>query len=319
MKYLIRRMHDETFHIPVLLNEAIDLLINQEIKGQTIVDGTSGGGGYAGLICKKLKSDFKLICIDKDLNALKHSEQKLKPYEKNTIFVNDDFGNLKNILNSLKISHISGLVLDLGLSTYQLNFEDGFSFMRDSFLDMRANKKETLKADDVINGYSREELENIFENYGEIGNSKRLVNKLIIERKKRKINTTFELVDIVKSEYRINRKNLFDFLAKIFQAIRIEVNNELGNLKMVLRDSLTSLIKGGRIVVVSYHSLEDRIVKNFLKENSFKKSVSKYSNEKPDSKTELKVLTKKAVMPSREEIKINSRSRSAKLRAAEKI
>ena len=311
-------MHDD-YHIPVLLNESIELLINTGLNEHVIVDGTLGGGSYSERICNKLKNNFKLICLDKDLNALEYSKSKLEMYDRNITYVNENFGMLKKILTKLNISSISGLVLDLGLSSFQLTVEDGFSFMRDSDLDMRADKKDTLKAKDILNDYSKEELEKIFTDYGEIGNSGRLASKITEVRKQKNIYTTFDLVDIVKSEYKIDRKNLFDFLAKIFQALRIEVNNELENLKRVLSDSVDFLSPGGRIAVVSYHSLEDRIVKNFMKENSVKESVSKYKPGSASIKKILEILTKKPIVPSRQEIKSNPKARSAKLRAAEKI
>jgi len=310
---------DDEYHIPVLLNETIALLINPEINEQVIVDGTLGGGSYSECVCQKLKHNFKLICIDKDLNALKFSKAKLEKYSYNITFINDNFGKLEEILNRLKIDSISGLVLDLGLSSYQLTDEDGFSFMKDSGLDMRADKRDELLAKDVLNEYSEKELEKIFGEYGEIGNAGRLAKKICDVRRKKIINTTFDLVDLVKSEYKIGRKDFFDFLAKIFQALRIEVNNELENLKMVLSNSVDFLISGGRIAVVSYHSLEDRIVKSFLKENSLRESVSKYRPDSASDKKKFEILTGKPVTPSAQEVKLNPRARSAKLRAAEKI
>jgi 16S rRNA (cytosine1402-N4)-methyltransferase len=312
-------MYENNFHTPVLLNEAIEFLFNPEVKKQIIVDGTTGGGGYSEKICELLKDDDELICLDKDIFALDFSEKRLEKYADRTKFINRDFGDIKEILQMNGIKGISGLVLDLGLSSYQLNSEDGFSFMKDTLLDMRADKSKNLKAENVLNEYSKDELLNVFEDYGEIGNSKRLVECIMVFRRKSEIKTTFGLVNLIKSEYKINKAGLNDFLAKIFQAIRIEVNNELENLKNVLSDSLNFLVKGGRVVVISYHSLEDRIIKNFFKLNSFKESVSKYKENSEGKGASLKILTKKPLFPSFEEIKNNPRSRSAKLRAAEKI
>jgi 16S rRNA (cytosine1402-N4)-methyltransferase len=300
-------MYDSFFHHPVLLPEAVSILINKELDNQVLIDCTTGGGGYSEEICKRLRKNFKLLCLDKDLNALEFSRKRLRDYEENIIFTKGNFGNLKNILEKNNLNTINGIVLDLGLSTYQLDKEDGFSYLNDTPLDMRADKDDELTAEKILNEYSKNRLTEVFSEYGEIGNAQRLSNGIAENRKHKKIKTTFDLVSIVNSEYKIGRKNLYDFLAKIFQAIRIEINNELENLKTVLSDSIDLLVPGGRIVVVSYHSLEDRIVKNFFRENSEKKNGL------------FKVLTKKPIVPAREEVKSNVRSRSAKLRAAEKI
>lgn len=312
-------MESNLFHIPVLLQEAVSTLVNPGIQKHIIVDGTLGGGGYSEKICGELPEGSRLIAIDKDLNALAFAKERLKDCTK-IEFVNDNFGSLQNILKSLQIQHITGIVLDLGLSSYQLEEEEGFSFMKDTPLDMRAYKKDELTAEDIINTYSGEELTALFEEFGEIGNAERLAKAIVQTRNKGRLKTTFHIAAVVDNEYSINQKDRIKFLAKIFQALRIAVNNELNNLETVLEDSLRYLTKGGRMVIISYHSLEDRIVKNFLKENSKKEKVSKYK-ENADKKKEpaLKILTKKAVVPGYEEIKLNSRARSAKLRAAEKI
>lgn len=309
----------ENFHIPVLSNEAIKFLINDEIKTQVIVDGTLGGGGYTKLICENIKSPGKVISIDKDLNALEYSEKLLRDHKDKIIFVQGNFGNLKEILSEIGIKKITGLVLDLGLSSFQLEAEEGFSFMKDTELDMRANKKDELTAAEILNGYSKEELIEIFENYGEIGDAERLVKAIINKRKVKKFKTTFDMVEIIHEEYDLNKKNAIDFLAKIFQSLRIEVNKELENLERVLKDSIELFEKGGRMVIVSYHSLEDRIVKNFFKDEAMKyrKTENPYSDEERIPR--LKILTKKPVVPVFDEIKSNPRSRSAKLRAAEII
>lgn len=312
-------MFVDKFHIPVLSQESIKLLINPAINNPTIVDGTLGGGGYTKIICEVLGDNGKVISIDKDLNAIEFAKNYLKEYESKIIFLNGNFGEIKELLDCLNIGKISGLVLDLGLSSFQLEAEDGFSFMKDTLLDMRAYKKDSLTARDVVNSYEKESLINIFEEYGEIGNAERLVKAIIIKRRMKEIKTTFDLVELVKEEYDLNQKNQIDFLAKIFQSLRIEVNDELKNLEAVLKDSIELVERGGRIVMVSYHSLEDRIVKNFFKEESSKtvKSDNPYGNDEKIPR--LKILTKKPIVPSFEEIKFNSRSRSAKLRAAEII
>ena len=312
-------MEKDNFHIPVLSHEAVSFLLYKRHGDLTIVDGTLGGGGYTNLICENTGGNCKVISIDKDLEAIEHSGNKLKRFSNRITYINGNFGEIKEILGQLKIKNIFGLVLDLGLSSYQLESEEGFSFMKNTGLDMRAYKKDELTASEILNTFSRKELSEIFESYGDIGNARRLTEAITERRKIRKFKTTFDLTELIKDEYKISRKNETDFLAKIFQALRIRVNNELENLEKVLNDSLDLLEIGGRIVIVSYHSLEDRIVKNFFKENSknFKAGDNPFFEERTVPK--LKILTKKPVTPSAEEIRQNSRSRSAKLRAAERV
>jgi 16S rRNA (cytosine1402-N4)-methyltransferase len=295
----------DNYHVPVLLNRSIEFLINPDLNDHIIIDGTLGGGSYSKLICDRLKESDMLIAIDKDLNAIDHSKIFLSGCKAKLKILNGNFGELYEILSSVDIKKVTGIVLDLGLSSYQLESEDGFSFMKNTKLDMRAFKKDDLTAEDILNSYSEKELTEIFENYGEIGNAKRLSKAIIVQRRKKKFEFTFDMVDMIESEYKIGRKNRIDFLAKIFQSLRIEVNNELENLKNVLSDSLKLLVKGGRIVVISYHSLEDRIVKNFFRDEKRNGIFN--------------ILTKKPIIPERDEVKNNPRSRSAKLRAAEII
>lgn len=309
----------DDFHTPVLLNEAVEYLLNPEITDQIIADCTLGGGGYSELICRKTSANSKVICIDKDLNALNYAEERLKEWEAKTIFVNGNFGELSQLLHGIGIAKVTGIVMDLGLSSYQLEAEEGFSFMRDTELDMRAFKKDEVTAAVILNEYPETDLNRVFEEYGEIGNAERLTVSIVKSRKKNEIKRTFDLVGIVDSEYSIDKKNRINFLAKIFQALRIEVNREMQNLENVLRDSEKLLISGGRLVVVSYHSLEDRIVKNFLREKAKREKVSKYKEMESIDSPKLKLLTKKAVKPNYREVKENPRARSAKLRAAEKI
>lgn len=285
---------------------AISYLINPLIKEEIIVDGTLGGGSYTESILKKISDKGRLISIDKDFNALEHSKERFKNYNKNLYILNDNFANVQKIAAKLNINSITGLVLDLGLSTYQLNSEAGFSFLKDTPLDMRADKDSEKTASDIVNEYSEKELTNIFETYGEIKNAKRLSKAIIACRRKNRITTTSEFVRIVQREYDMKRDIPFKFFSKIFQALRIEVNNELGDLEKVLEDAFDMMQNGGRIVVISYHSLEDRIVKEFFR------------NKKSD-KREIRILTKKVVKPDYKEVKNNNRARSAKLRAAEVI
>jgi 16S rRNA (cytosine1402-N4)-methyltransferase len=303
-------MKNEFFHQSVLLNEAVDLVLNPVFqKDIIIVDATAGGGGYSELICTKLKKNFRLICLDKDINALSYSSNRLRNFSENIFFVNNNFTNIVQILKKLNLNYINGIVFDLGLSSYQLNSEDGFSFMKDTSLDMRADSRDNLNAADVLNSYSKNSLIKFFSEFGEIGNAQRLAKKITETRKKKKFKTTFDLVNAVKEEYKLPDKKSYKFLAKIFQALRIEVNNELENLQNALEESYNCLLPGGRIVAVSYHSLEDRIVKNYFKSKT----------EDEINVNRFKILTKKPLMPAYAEIKSNPRSRSAKLRSAEKI
>jgi 16S rRNA (cytosine1402-N4)-methyltransferase len=306
------------FHIPVLLNKAVGLLINPEIEKHILVDGTTGGGGYSKKICETCETLNLLICFDKDLNALSFSKKNLTAVSDKIKFVNENFANIKQVVRDFGIDKISGLILDLGLSNYQLTDEDGFSYLRNTQLDMRADKMNKLTAAEILSSYDKENLIRIFRDYGEIGNEERLSNAVINSRKKKKLNTTFDLNEIIETEYRVKSIALNKFLSKIYQALRIEVNGELDDLRKVLEDSFELLENKGRLVIVSYHSLEDRIVKNFIKEKAFTPSVSKYSKTETKETKKLKILTKKAILPDRTEVNSNPKSRSAKLRVAEK-
>jgi len=307
------------YHVPVLLHTAVKFLINEELPAQIIVDGTLGGGGYTELICETIGDDDKVIAIDKDINALEFADSKLERFRSKILYVNGNFADIGKIFAKIGIRSISGLVLDLGLSSYQLESEDGFSFMKDTPLDMRAYKQDKLTAADILNEYTAEKLSVIFEEFGDIGAAKRLAAMIFHRRKVKKFATTFDIVNVIREGYKISKKNEIDFLAKIFQALRIEVNNEMKNLEMVLEDSMEYLVRGGRIVVISYHSLEDRRVKNFFRREASDKIESNDPYGSKSKEKRLKILTKKPVLPDAKEIRMNSRARSAKLRAAEKV
>lgn len=291
------------FHTPVLLHKTIEYLINPEIESHTIIDCTAGGGGHSELISERIGNTGRLICIDRDENAIKHITEKFAGKSSGTKIVHGNFGELDKILISAGIKKITGIVMDLGLSTFQIESEPGFSFMRESELDMRADSREGLKASDILNTFTKSELEKIFYEYGEIRNAARLAGAIVNYRKKNKIKTTKDLIELINKEYSLRKKDTNDFYAKIFQSLRIAVNDELENLKNVLSASGYYLEKGGRIVVIAYHSLEDRIVKYFFRGN----------------KDIFRILTKKPVIPDYKEIRNNRRSRSAKLRVAEKL
>ncbi len=284
-------------------------LINPKIDKHIIVDCTLGGGGYSELISDNIKEDSKLICVDKDINAINHSSKRLESRKANIFFKQGNFAEIKNIVNDLGFNSITGIVADLGLSSYQLTHEEGFSFMNDTAIDMRADKNSSIDASQILNEYKESQLTYIFETFGEIKKASRLSRAIINFRKTKKLETTGELVNIIQKEYDLKKSVPVKFLSKAFQALRIAVNDELNDLEKLLASSLEILSDGGRIVVVSYHSLEDRIVKNFFKNNEIKNDMAKG----------FKILTKKVIMPSYEEVKRNSKARSAKLRAAEVV
>lgn len=310
---------DIFFHTPVLLNEVLEYLINENLNKQIIVDGTLGGGGYSEAILNKINGESVLLAFDKDLEAIEYSKRRLGKYGSKVKFFNNNFADLKTVLLQNGIKKITGLVLDLGLSSHQIENEEGFSYLKDTKLDMRAFKKDNKTAADILNSYPKEELIRVFDEYGETGNEQRLANAIIEKRKAGKFKTTFDVVKLIDNEYKIDKKNMIKFLSKIFQALRIEVNNEMDNLKKVLTDSVDMIEEGGRLVLVSYHSLEDRIVKNFFKDMSanYRKTDNPFYDEVVTPK--LKILTKKSIVPKEAEIKFNSRARSAKLRCAERV
>jgi 16S rRNA (cytosine1402-N4)-methyltransferase len=307
-------------HIPIMLNECLDGL---NIKPNGIyVDGTIGGAGHSNEILKRLDSDGLLIGIDKDVDAIKASTERLSKISNNFKIVKDDFKDFDNILSSLNIDKVDGVLLDLGVSSYQLdNAERGFSYREDAKLDMRMDKSQKLSAYEVVNYYNYEELSNVIYKYGEERFSRQIASKIVKLREEKPIETTLELANIVESCY--PKKLLFkggSVAKKTFQAIRIEVNGELTKLDEVLHSMVNHLNKGGRICVITFHSLEDRIVKDAFKEMSTDCIC-------PPSaiicvchhKASIKLINRKPLVPSEEEQKINSRSTSAKLRIIEKL
>ena len=306
-------------HVPVLLNECIECLNIKE--GGIYVDGTLGGGGHSSCVLKRLNNTGKLIGIDRDSEALSHTSEKLKEYS-NVIYVKDNHENIKNILIDLGIDEVDGILLDLGVSSYQLDEPSrGFSYMHDAPLDMRMNKDQEFTAYDVVNKYSEERLADIFFNYGEEKYSKSIARKIVDVRKTKEIETTYELVDVIKTAIPAKARNEKQHPAKrVFQAIRIEVNGELVDLENAIYDAVMRLKTGGRLLIITFHSLEDRIVKKTF-ENlqgkctcppDFPKCVCGF-------KSFGKVITKKPIIATGEELEKNPRSRSAKLRVFEKI
>lgn len=302
-------------HEPIMLNECLE---NLNIKADGIyVDGTLGGAGHSSKIVERLNENGRLIGIDRDQDALNASRKRLEKYS-NVTYVWGKHEDIKKHLEELEIKEVNGILLDLGVSSYQIDEpERGFSYTKDARLDMRMNREQELDAEYIINNYSKEELEKIFFEYGEENYSKRIVSKILKVRENKNIETTFELADIIREAV---PKNTVDSLKRIFQALRIEVNGELKDLKKAVEDSILSLADGGRLCIITFHSLEDRIIKNTFIEyegrctcpKDFPKCVCGY-------KSYGKIITKKPITPSVEEIERNPRSKSAKLRVFERV
>jgi 16S rRNA (cytosine1402-N4)-methyltransferase len=306
-------------HVTVLLNEAVDIL---DIKPEGIyVDGTLGGAGHSLEIVKKLTSG-KLICFDQDINAISAAKEKLKDFMDKTILVHSNFENLREELNKLGIESIDGFLVDLGVSSHQLDVpERGFSYMQDAPLDMRMDNNAELSAYDVVNTYSEAELKRVIKDYGEENWSARIA-KLIVERRATMpIRTTFELVDAIKAAIPKKMRDENQHPAKrTFQAIRIEVNRELDVIEKTLLAAVDMMNEGGVLAVITFHSLEDRIVKNVFKKLQYSCTCPP---EFPvcicNSKQVVEIITRKPILPSENEVEMNPRSRSAKLRAARKL
>ena len=296
------------YHLPVLLKESINGL---KIDDDGIyVDATFGGGGHSLEILRSLSKKGRLVSFDQDPDSINNSYE-----ESNFYFVNENFKYMKRFLKNLGFSKVNGILADLGVSSFQINTPSrGFSYRYDAALDMRMNKNNTLDAMKVINSYNHENLSKILFEYGDIKNSKKISEEIIKARTANKINTTFDFNKILKPLYpeRYLNKNL----SRIYQAIRIEVNKELDVLKSFLEQTSELLLPGGRLCVISYHSLEDRMVKRYITNGNFSTTAEKdlYGNFSVPFKK-----IGKMIQPSAVELKENIRSRSAKLRIAEKI
>ncbi|GAA4520560.1 16S rRNA (cytosine(1402)-N(4))-methyltransferase RsmH [Sphingobacterium thermophilum] len=300
---------EQVYHVPVMLHECIEAL---DIKPDGIyVDVTFGGGGHSREILKKLGSKGRLIAFDQDPDAIKNAID-----DERFVLVHQNFRFLKNCLRLQGVKEVDGILADLGVSSHQ--FDDasrGFSIRFDADLDMRMDQVSDLDARKVVNTYSEDELHRIFGMYGEVQNAKSLAKTIVTARLSKPINTIAELKEAIKKLVPKGKEHKYH--AQVFQALRIEVNKELDALQEFLTQSPLVLKEGGRLVVMSYHSLEDRLVKNFMLKGKFRGEVEKdfYGNEiKP-----FRVLTRKAITASEEEVKNNNRARSAKLRVAEKI
>ena len=258
----------EFAHIPVMLNECLEGL-NIKADG-TYVDGTVGGAGHSIEIVKRLSENGRLICVDKDEDALKAAGERLAPYKDRVTFIHDDYKNLVNELDSIGVGKVDGILLDLGVSSYQLdNAERGFSYMKDAPLDMRMDRSQRISAHEVVNGYTESELARILFDYGEEKLARQIARNIVRARSEKPIETTLELAKIVEDTYPAKTRWKFGHPAKrTFQAIRIEVNDELSSLGEAVTAMARRLEKGGRMAVITFHSLEDRIVKSAFKDLS---------------------------------------------------
>ena len=308
-------MADDFRHYTVMLDEAVDALECQ--RGKIYVDCTLGGGGHSELILKRISPEGRLIAFDIDEEAIAHAKERLKDFPNITI-IKSSYTNIKEELNKLGIDKITGgVILDLGASYHQLTKgERGFSFSKEAPLDMRFDMQSDFSAYDVVNKYHEDDLVRIFSEYGEERFSKRIAKKIVETRRTAPIRTTKELADIIISATPRVKSHIHP-ATRVFQAIRIEVNNELKNVNIVLHDILDLLDDGGIISVISFHSLEDRIVKNIFKYESQKCRCNEMICKCPPPRIAL--VNKKPIMASEKEILENPPSRSAKLRIARKI
>ena len=305
-------------HYSVLLSESIEGL---NIKEDGIyIDATLGYGGHSSEILKKIPKGH-LYSFDQDKEAIEYSKNRLSKIGNNFTIIHSNFVNMVEELEKLNINKVDGILFDLGLSSPQIDEKErGFSFMSDSPLDMRMNREDKTTAKDIINNYSYDELLNIFYSYGEEKMSKQIAKKIISERENKEINTTKELVDIIKNAVGAKYFNNSHPERNIFQAIRIEVNNELNTLRTILPKAINILNTGGRISVITFHSLEDRIVKQAFKKASDVNELVKGLPEIPSEyKPLIKLINKKPIIPSSKELEENTRSKSAKLRIIERL
>jgi 16S rRNA (cytosine1402-N4)-methyltransferase len=300
--------NNTNYHIPVMLRECLEgLKINPD---GIYVDVTFGGGGHSRAIFEKLSPKGRLIVFDQDPDALKNAWDA-----PNFLFIPSNFAFISNHLKMMGIKHVDGILADLGVSSHQFDEADrGFTIRANAALDMRMNQSGDLTAAKVVNTYEEHQLIRIFRNFGELSNARKVAGELVNKRSERKIKTTQDLMDVLR--FCAPRHKEHKFFAQVFQALRIEVNNELDVLEKFLVQSAEVLSPGGRLVVMSYHSLEDRLVKNFMKRGAVDGEITKdfFGNIlKPFDE-----IVRHPIVPSEEELELNSRARSAKLRIAEK-
>ncbi len=293
---------DQVYHTPVLLDEVLSFLRPKE--GGTYVDCTLGGGGHAEAVLNAMSGKGTLVGFDRDSDAIRAAGERLGRFGSSVALVPRNFDAVRNRLRQLNINEVDGFLLDLGVSSHQLDDPGrGFSFQQEGPLDMRMDAEATVSGLKIVNTYPEEELKRIFKEYGEERMSSRIAWRIARHREERPLETTADLANAVRRA--VGGRFILKSLARIFQAIRIEVNDELENLRRFLGEAIPLMVVGGRIVVISYNSLEDRIVKTWMREEG-------RVNDR------LTLLTKKPVVPSELEVSVNKRSRSAKLRAAER-
>jgi len=295
---------NDAVHVPVLVEEVVTFIARN--PDGIYVDGTLGAGGHTARILSNLSPAGRVIGIDVDEQIIDIARRHCAAYQDRFIILKGNFSEMKNLLASIQVSQVDGILLDLGVSSYQLDsIERGFSFRGDARLDMRMDRSSTLTADLILNTYDSSQLERLFFEYGEERHSKPIVRKIMRERQTGRIESTLQLKNIIEAA--VGKRFVTKTLARIFQALRIEVNNEMVVLRSVLRDSSDLLRRAGRIAVISYHSLEDRIVKHAFRDMSH------------GAEPLMRIITGKPVEASSEEMLRNPRSRSAKLRVAERV
>lgn len=308
----------EFHHVPIMLDEVIDNL-NIRPDG-CYLDGTLGGGGHSFYICERLRQGGKLIGIDQDADAIAAAGRRLEPFGDHVTIVRSNYVDFDSVLDSLGLGRVDGILLDLGVSSYQLDEAGrGFSYREDAPLDMRMDQRQERTARDIVNGYSVQELSRIIREYGEDRFAQNIAKHIVQERERRPIETTLELAELIKEAVPAKFRTKGHPAKQTFQAIRIELNGELEVLKASLGRMIDRLNPGGRLCVITFHSLEDRIVKNCFRENEnpcicppdFPVCVC---GRRPKGKT----VTRKPILPSEEEQESNSRSKSAKLRVFER-
>lgn len=305
-------------HVSVLLEESISALNLKE--NSIIVDCTLGYGGHSSYILQRIKKGF-LFALDQDSEAIRHSTNRLNAIGTNFTIIKSNFVNLKQELENREVTEVDGILFDLGVSSPQLDDASrGFSYHEDARLDMRMNRENPLSAYEVVNNYSKEDLARIFKKYGEDKFSNNIAKKIVEYRAQKPIETTLELVDIIKSAVPMKFRKDKHPARQIFQAIRIEVNHELDVLEPAIEQALSLVKVGGRVAVITFHSLEDRIIKQIFKEKCMIDDKVKGLPNIPDEYLpDFKLVVNKAILPSKEELANNNRARSAKLRVIERI
>ncbi len=301
------------FHTPVMCSQVLNYLVTK--KNGIYLDCTLGGGGHSTEIIKKIYPEGLLIGLDQDIEALEFARERLRDYLDRIVLIKGNFGDLKPLLKELGYKQITGILFDLGLSSHQLESKSrGFSFQEDNPLDMRMDVSKETDACFVVNNYSEKDLWELFSKYGEERFSRSIARVIVRERKNGEIKTTSQLAKLVTDVYARHKKDRWRIhpATRVFQALRIEVNDELNILKRALEEAISILEQQGRICIISYHSLEDRIAKHTFKNFAEKGHVilNGYG---------VKILSKKPIYPSEDEVKINRRARSAKMRVAEKV